>query len=229
MTRRRASNVPGPRKSGRVSSSSSLQSSPPLDRSTQHADAPRLPWLAEVERRLVANVTPTAGGNRGRRSAVLVVLVDAGGGPQVLLTRRSESLRYLQGAVTFPGGAVEVADSGPVDTALREAEEETGLDPSSVDLLGQLPDRITPDGEFIVTPVVAWSRHLCFDASPNPDEVVGMGLVHLAALAPLLTSGRPAQVHLPSGSSDVPADRSAGTVAPLTAVLLAEVVTACQI
>src|SRR5690606_20593910 len=76
----------------------------------------------------------------GRPSAVLMLFSEgadeAGRGPDVLLTERAHTLRSHPGQVSFPGGALEPADSGPVDAALREAVEETGLDPSGVDVLG---------------------------------------------------------------------------------------------
>lgn len=164
-----------------------------------------------------------------RRAAVLVLLVDAGEGPRVLLTRRSDRLHYLPGAVSFPGGGLEEADGGPVDAALREAEEEVALDPGSVEVLGALPDRTTPDERFVVTPVVAWTRHLQLTAPPGPDEVAEIGLVPLADLTPLVASTQPSRIWLHDGRSDVGNGASAGAVAPMTAALLAEIAAACRI
>lgn len=103
-----------------------------------------------------------------RAAAVLVPLV-MHPEPTVLLTQRSEQLSSHAGQIAFPGGAVDAADASPVQAALREAQEEVGLDPRWVRVLGQLPVCLTSTG-FRVTPVVA-----LVDAAaawrPNPSEV----------------------------------------------------------
>lgn len=74
----------------------------------------------------------------------------------VLLMRRSNKLRHHAGQISFPGGGVEAGDADLVETALREAQEETGLDPTGVEILGMLPEMIIPISNNIVTPVVGW-------------------------------------------------------------------------
>lgn len=86
-------------------------------------------------------------------AAVLVPLVVRSQVPAVLLTKRTDHLHHHPGQISFPGGRVEAQDSTPVDTALRETEEEIGLDRRHVELLGALPDYYTGTG-FRVTPVV---------------------------------------------------------------------------
>jgi len=81
----------------------------------------------------------------------------------VLLTRRSSGLRNHAGQIAFPGGGVEDHDKDRTATALREAQEETGLDPAGVDVLGQLPDAHIPVSNYLVTPVLGWWR--------SPSEV----------------------------------------------------------
>jgi 8-oxo-dGTP pyrophosphatase MutT (NUDIX family) len=90
-------------------------------------------------------------------AAVLVPLVERPQGLQVLLTRRTDHLRDHAGQVSFPGGRSEPDDDGPAGTALREAEEEVGLDPRQVQLIGQMPVYTTVTS-FVVTPVVALIR-----------------------------------------------------------------------
>lgn len=87
-------------------------------------------------------------------AAVLVPLVVHEAGVRVLLTRRTEHLRDHAGQISFPGGRVEPGDADAVATALREAEEEVGLQPQRVDVIGALPDYTTVT-RFVVTPVVA--------------------------------------------------------------------------
>ncbi len=87
------------------------------------------------------------------RAAVLVPIVL---GPScVLLTRRSALLRHHPGQVSFPGGRADPEDADAVATALREAQEETGIDPHLVEVLGRLPQQETHAGGFSIVPVVA--------------------------------------------------------------------------
>lgn len=106
-----------------------------------------------------------------RSAAVLVLLTDAPAGPRVLLTQRAPDLVDYPAQLVFPGGTVQTSDRGPVDTALREAHEEVGLDPTSVQIIGLLAPYVLTDTGFLVTPVVAWSAHPGFPDSANPAEV----------------------------------------------------------
>jgi len=84
----------------------------------------------------------------------------------VLLLSRAATLRAHPGQVAFPGGRLDPGDDGPVAAALREAEEETGLDPTGVEVLGTLPDVPLEFSGHLVTPVLGWWRH------PSPVRVV---------------------------------------------------------
>jgi 8-oxo-dGTP pyrophosphatase MutT (NUDIX family) len=86
-------------------------------------------------------------------AAVLIPLVWHADGPTVLLTRRSDDLPTHPGQISFPGGKQEKEDAGPEAAALREAEEEIGLDRAAVTVLGCLPRFVTIT-RFAVTPVV---------------------------------------------------------------------------
>lgn len=88
-----------------------------------------------------------------RVAAVLVPLVVREEGVTVLLTQRADHLNDHAGQVSFPGGRHEPFDANATATALREAQEEVGLDPGRVEVLGSLPDYLTGTG-FRVTPVV---------------------------------------------------------------------------
>ncbi len=87
-------------------------------------------------------------------AAVLVPIVMREEGPQLVLTRRTMTVATHKGQISFPGGHVEPHDEGPVATALREANEEIGLDPQKVEVIGLLDDTWTIT-RFIITPVVA--------------------------------------------------------------------------
>jgi 8-oxo-dGTP pyrophosphatase MutT (NUDIX family) len=102
-------------------------------------------------------------------AAVLVGLVPRDTGLQVLLTRRTDSLRHHAGQVSFPGGRIETDDADVVAAALREAQEEIGLDIELATPLGFLDPLITITG-FRVLPVVARIEP-GFVAAPDPNEV----------------------------------------------------------
>lgn len=110
----------------------------------------------------------------GRQSAVLVLFGEGERGPELLLMERSGSLRSHAGQPSFPGGSLDPEDgdqatTGPLRAALREAREETGLDPRGVQLFGVLPRLYIPVSGFVVTPVLGWWR------SPSPVGVVDPG------------------------------------------------------
>ncbi|MGD9871055.1 MAG: CoA pyrophosphatase [Thauera sp.] len=86
-------------------------------------------------------------------AAVLVPLVVRDEAPSILFTKRTDHLHHHPGQISFPGGRVETADTSPIDTALRETEEEIGLHRRHIELIGTLPDYFTGTG-FRVTPVV---------------------------------------------------------------------------
>jgi 8-oxo-dGTP pyrophosphatase MutT (NUDIX family) len=86
-------------------------------------------------------------------AAVLIPLIQYGDRVNVLLTQRSRHLHAHAGQISFPGGRIEASDHGPVEAALREAAEETGLGIERIELLGTLPIYLTVTG-YEVTPVV---------------------------------------------------------------------------
>lgn len=102
-------------------------------------------------------------------AAVLIPLVDHPTGLTVLLTRRTAHLDHHAGQISFPGGRVEEADADPVATALRETQEEIGLDASHIEIIGRLDGYMTIT-HFAVVPVVAVVRPP-FDLKPDPFEV----------------------------------------------------------
>jgi 8-oxo-dGTP pyrophosphatase MutT (NUDIX family) len=92
-----------------------------------------------------------------RAAAVLVPIIDRAQAPSLLMTTRAGHLRQLAGQISFPGGGIEASDDDVLGAALRETQEEIGIDPSYVQPLGFLPDQIVLTG-FRITPVVALVR-----------------------------------------------------------------------
>lgn len=97
-----------------------------------------------------------------RRSAVLMLFAehgnDSGSGLDVVLTERASSLRSHAAQVAFPGGHLDPEDGGPVDAAVREAEEEAGVLPTSVEVVDELPALFMHPSQTSVTPVLGWWR-----------------------------------------------------------------------
>lgn len=144
-----------------------------------HDGAGAPPWV-EFLRQRTAAPSAVAATVPLRAAAVLVLLTAGADGPEVVLTARAPDLTHYPDQLVFPGGAAEIDDRGPANTALREAREEIGLDPRSVDVIGTLPAMALPESGFLVTPVLAWSPGLQFLHGPNPGEVAGVRRVPLA-------------------------------------------------
>jgi len=163
-----------------------------------HTDRPTV-TLEDVARRLRAyrNVDPgemavindeldqlaTAAPGTLRRSAVLVCLFEEAGEVHVVLTRRAAHLRNHRHEVSFPGGRCE-ADETPVETALREAEEEVNLQSSRLEIVGTLSPLVTMASNSAIWPVVALHQgRPRFQIDPNEVErAFTVSLEHLLAV-----------------------------------------------
>lgn len=130
-----------------------------------------------------------------RRAAVLMAFADdPSHGPDVLLVERAGTLRNHAGQVAFPGGSTDPGDAGPIAAALREAEEETGLDPAGVVPLASLPELFIPPSGFVVTPVLAhWALPTAVHAvdAGETAAVVRVPLDQLSDPANRLLVGHP--------------------------------------
>jgi len=138
-----------------------------------------------------------------RVAAVLVPLLAVEGEPSLLYTRRSSLLPHHQGQVAFPGGTHRAdADADLTATALREAQEEIGLDPADVRVLGILDDIETVGSRFVITPVVGLAPHP-YPWRPCPDEV---DAIFTVAVRRLQTPGAARQETWDFGGHSVPID-----------------------
>lgn len=118
-----------------------------------------------------------------RAAAVLILFGQGEQSGEVVLIQRPEYMRSHAGQPAFPGGAIEITDESATQAALREAKEETGLDPSSVTIVAELPQLWLAPSRFKVTPVLAWWH------SPHDLEIPDSGevsAVHRISIAELL-------------------------------------------
>ena len=155
--------------------------------------------LADAASKMEINPQSQPPAHGGRASAVLVLFgagPSAGPGtgpavaedgasdaPDLLFIQRSADLRLHAGQPAFPGGTIDAADDGPVAAALREAEEEVGVDPAGVEVVGILPELFIPRTGFRVVPVLAWWRQPCAVAPVDPAEVAAVERVSVSELA----------------------------------------------
>ncbi|MFZ6649535.1 CoA pyrophosphatase [Undibacterium sp. TJN25] len=150
------------------------------------------PWSVETsDEQLLAAVETF------RPASVLIPIVIRPEGLSLLLTHRAAHLNDHAGQISFPGGRFEVADITPVETALREAEEEIGLDRKHVEIIGTLPEYKTGTG-YVVTPIVSL-LHPPFELKADPFEVAEIFEVPLAFLMNGDNHQRRA-FHLPDGA-----------------------------
>jgi 8-oxo-dGTP pyrophosphatase MutT (NUDIX family) len=143
-------------------------------------------WLREFAAAAPATDVPAQlrppGGNGARAAAVLILFGEGADGPDLLLLQRADTLRKHAGQPAFPGGGIDPGDGGPVGAALREAAEETGLDPAGVTVLASMPELYVAHSGYRVTPVVGWWREPSAVAAGDPGEVASVARVPLSEL-----------------------------------------------
>lgn len=115
-----------------------------------------------------------------RPAAVLILVVNHPDSPTVVFTQRTAHLSDHAGQISFPGGRCDEEDCTPERTALREAQEEIGIAPERIEILGRMPVYRTVTG-FSVTPVVGWAEPP-LEYHPHPHEVETVFEVPLAFL-----------------------------------------------
>ncbi len=109
---------------------------------------------ARVQRALEARSRRVVDPGERIPAGVLLLLVYHGDEPHLVFTKKTETVPHHKGQFSFPGGVVETFDASRVETALREAREEIGLDPEAIEVLGVLDDVPTATTGFVITPVV---------------------------------------------------------------------------
>jgi 8-oxo-dGTP pyrophosphatase MutT (NUDIX family) len=119
-----------------------------------------------------------------RHAAVLALLYPGAEGLSVVLTRRTEVVENHRGQISFPGGSLDPGETAET-AALREAQEELGIEPREPEILGRLSPLYIPHSGFCVFPVVAYvARRPQFSANPHEvAEVIEIPLAHLLAPA----------------------------------------------
>ena len=140
-----------------------------LERRAALPETPASSWLSSGAAEAVEVPIVTLPGSGLRPAAVLCALFDEAGQAHVVLTRRSSGLRSHTHQVSFPGGRIEPGEE-PVAAALREAEEEVGLDPDRVEIIGQLSSMKTIINPAPITPFVGRLEGRPY-LEPNPSEV----------------------------------------------------------
>jgi len=133
--------------------------------------------------------------NDPRRGAVLMLFGEGDHGPDLLLTERAHHMRSHPGQISFPGGRIEPGET-PREAAVREAAEETGLDPSGVEVFAELPELWLPPSNFAVTPLLAWWERESPVWAAQPDEVHE---VHRVPIGELVGPDHRIAVRHPSG------------------------------
>ncbi len=165
---------------------------------------PLPPWfrqLADAAARIDSSDLsrfPPPDDGTGRTSAVLIAFAETPdtAGPAVLLIERAADMRSHAGQVAFPGGSIDAGDDGPVAAALRESNEEVGLDPDSVRVVAELPALFIPVSGFVVTPVLAWWAH---PHEVGPVDAAEVARVAVVPVAELIEPANRFRVSHPSG------------------------------
>jgi len=133
-----------------------------------------------LRRKLAAYQPSSIDGDESVRAAVLIPVFQKGAQAHILLTKRTDTVKYHKGEISFPGGMYEEDDGTALVTAIRESTEEIGMRPEDVEIVGRLDDMHTFTG-FVITPYVGLIP-FPYDFTLNPHEVkylVYLPLSHL--------------------------------------------------
>jgi 8-oxo-dGTP pyrophosphatase MutT (NUDIX family) len=179
-------------------------------------------WLdalidALAERSRLDQVVALRPGVGARPAAVLILIGEGAQGPEIMFVERAAGMRTHAGQIAFPGGAADIDDHDPADTALREAAEETGVDRSGIEVLGVLPPAYVEVSGFDVTAVIAWWRKPSPVAVMDSREAASIDIVPVGVLT---DPAHRARVRLPSGYTGPAFEVNGHLIWGLTAHLL---------
>jgi 8-oxo-dGTP pyrophosphatase MutT (NUDIX family) len=118
-----------------------------------------------------------------KRAAVLIPFFEEAGDYKILFTKRTNRVEHHKGQISFPGGSVDEEDDTVVETVLREAREEIGLQKNDVEILGRIDDALTIVTDFIIHPFVGMIRYP-YDFTINEAEVKRLIKVPLSVFHP---------------------------------------------
>jgi 8-oxo-dGTP pyrophosphatase MutT (NUDIX family) len=156
------------------------------------------PWLGPLvkavdglEAKDLTQFIPQVG--EGVHSAVLVLFGDQ---QDVLIIERATNTRSHSGQPAFPGGRVEISDQSAIAAALREANEETGLDPHGVTPFAQLPDLWITVSNYVVSPILGWWHE---PSAISPRDTAEVASVHRIPIADFINPDNRVRIRLPSG------------------------------
>lgn len=127
-----------------------------------------------------ADLEETIRHNAVREAAVMIGVLEAADGPRILLTERTETLRAHSGQIAFPGGRADAEDRTEEETALRETQEETGIHPDYIEIVGRLPLYLSGSG-YRIQPILGVISE-GYKIVPNADEVASVFDVPLSFL-----------------------------------------------
>jgi 8-oxo-dGTP pyrophosphatase MutT (NUDIX family) len=127
-------------------------------------------WQLASSDRMVRNFPRVPGKNAGV-AAVLILLFPENGSTHTIFMQRPDYNGAHGGQISFPGGKKEPTDENIIQTAIREANEETGVDPEKISIIGTLTPLFIPISNMIVTPVIGWVNEKPV-FNHQPEEVV---------------------------------------------------------
>lgn len=151
-------------------------------------------WQMASSDRMAKNF-PRTPGSDAKAAAVLILLFPDNGSIHTVLMQRSDYKGIHGGQISFPGGKKEPADKDIIQTAIRETQEETGVNREEISVIGTLTPLFIPVSNMIVTPVVGWTKYKP-QFRHHPEEVVFLFDAEIIKLLdPIIIRTKPMKIH----------------------------------